>query len=34
VDDFKVASVRVAVYSAVGDLIEKGDAVLEANGLN
>ena len=29
-----MASVRVAVYSAVGDLIEKGDAVLEANGLD
>ncbi|OMP74460.1 hypothetical protein [[Flexibacter] sp. ATCC 35208] len=34
VDDFKVASVRVAIYSAVGDLIEQGDAVLEANGLD
>ncbi|OMP74595.1 hypothetical protein BW716_34560, partial [[Flexibacter] sp. ATCC 35208] len=27
-------SVRVAIYSAVGDLIEQGDAVLEANGLD
>jgi len=34
VDDFKVASVRVAIYSAIGDLIEQGDAVLEANGLD
>ncbi|WP_343670096.1 hypothetical protein [Chitinophaga sp.] len=34
VDDFKVASVKVSIYSAGGDVIEQGDAVLEANGLD
>lgn len=34
VDDFKVSSVKVAIYSLVGDLIEQGDAVLQANGLD
>lgn len=34
VDDFKVVSVRVAIYSGAGDLIEQGDAVLQANGLD
>lgn len=34
VDDFKVASVRVAIYSANGDVVEQGDAVLQANGLD
>lgn len=34
VDDFKVTGVRVAIYSSIGDLIEQGDAVLQANGLD
>lgn len=34
VDDFKVTSVRVAIYSNAGDLIEQGDAVLQQNGLD
>ena len=34
VDDFKVASVKVAIYTATGDLLEQGDAVLQANGLD
>lgn len=31
VDDFKVASVKVSVYNADGDLIERGDAVVQQN---
>jgi hypothetical protein len=34
VDDFKVASVRVQIYTALGDLVEQGDAVLQVNGLD
>lgn len=34
VDDFKVASVRVGIYSAAGNLIEQGDAVQQVNGLD
>lgn len=34
VDDFKVTGVRVAIYSAAGDLVEQGDTVLQANGLD
>ncbi|WPV67832.1 hypothetical protein [Chitinophaga sp. LS1] len=34
VDDFKVASVRLVIYSANGDVVEQGDAVLQANGLD
>src|SRR5450432_1729913 len=30
-DDFKVAAVVVSVYNQVGDLIEKGNAVLQEN---
>lgn len=34
VDDFKVASVKVTIYAANGDVVEQGDAVLEGNGLD
>lgn len=34
IDDFKVASVRVQIYTAIGDLVEQGEAVLQVNGLD
>lgn len=32
VDDFKVARVKVSVHDPSGELVEEGDAVLQANG--
>lgn len=34
IDDFKVASVKVAITNAAGVVIEQGDALLQANGLD
>lgn len=34
VDDFKVASVKVSITNAAGMVIEQGDALLQANGLD
>lgn len=33
-DDFKVASVRVFIYSADGQLLEKGDGIAQENNLD
>ncbi|MVT09652.1 hypothetical protein [Chitinophaga tropicalis] len=34
IDAFKVVAVKVAIRTAVGDLIEEGNAVLQVNGLD
>lgn len=34
IDDFKVAGVRVRITTAAGVVVEQGDAVLQANGLD
>ena len=34
IDDFRVVSVRVLIYSQAGDLLEQGDAVIQTNGLD
>ena len=34
IDDFRVASVRVKITTAAGVVVEQGDAVLQANGLD
>ncbi|MEO8583654.1 MAG: hypothetical protein ABI415_07645 [Flavitalea sp.] len=33
IDDFKVTTVKVSIFSATGDLLEEGDAVVGINGL-
>jgi hypothetical protein len=34
IDDFKVVSVRVSIYTATGTLVEVGNAVQQTNGLD